>query len=260
MRISAALLLLLPLSARAETLRVCADPNNLPFSNRAGEGFEDKIAMLVARDLHMDVRHAYALQNERFLKHTLLARKCDVVMGVSTGVDELDTTRPYYASTYVFVTRAPLKIASLQDPRLRGLKIGAHLIGDESTPPMLALGREGIVDNVRGFMIQSGFDKPNPAARPVEAVAHKDIDVAAVWGPFGGYFAKRSPVALNVVAMTGTGRFAPLRFQFAIAMGVRKGDPLKARLDDVIAREGPAIRRILSDYGVPEVPEVSNHG
>ena len=257
-RISLALVLLMPLAAQAGTLRVCADPNNLPFSNRAGEGFEDKIAALVARDLHMaGVTHAYALQNARFLKHTLDARRCDVVMGVSKGVDALDTTRPYYVSSYVFVTRAPLKIASLEDRRLRSLKIGAHLIGDDATPPMLALGRLGIVNNVQGFLVQGDFDKPNPAARPVEAVAAGKIDVAAVWGPFGGYFASRSPVALNVAAMTGTERFAPLAFRFAIAMGVRKGDPLRAKLDGIIALEGPAIHRILASYGVPEV---NGHG
>ena len=255
MRISVVLLLLLPLGAQAATLRVCADPNNLPFSNRAGEGFEDKIATLVARDLHMNVSHAYALQNERFLKHTLDAHKCDVVMGISAGADELDTTRPYYTSTYVFVTRKPLAVASLTDPRLKRLKIGAHLIGDDSTPPMQALGQLGIVDNVQGFLVQGDFDRPNPAARPVEAVARGDIDVAAVWGPFGGYFAQVSRAKLNVTAITGTERFAPLAFRFAIAMGVRRGDPLRAKLDAVIVREGPAIRRILAQYGVPEVNE-----
>jgi ABC-type amino acid transport substrate-binding protein len=199
------------------------------------------------------VSHAYALQNERFLKHTLDAHKCDVVMGTTAGAAELDTTRPYYVSSYVFVTRKPLAIASLGDPRLKSLRIGAHLIGDEATPPVIALGQEGVVDNVQGFMIQSGFDKPNPAARPVEALSRGAIDVAAVWGPFGGYFARRSRVPLNVTPMTGTERFAPLKFRFAIAMGVRTGDPLRARLDAVIAREGPAIRRILAAYGVPEV-------
>lgn len=255
MRISAVLLLLLPFGAEAGTLRVCADPNNLPFSNRAGEGFEDKIAALVARDLHMGVSHAYALQNERFLKHTMDARKCDVVMGVATGLDGLDTTRPYYESSYVFVTRAPLRITSFADPRLRSLKIGAHLIGDDATPPMLALGRLGIVSNVQGFLVQGDFDKPNPAARPVEAVANKRIDVAAVWGPFAGYFARTSRVPLNITPVAGTERFAPLRFRFAIAMGVRKGDPLRTKLDAVIVRERGAIHGILAAYGVPEVNE-----
>ncbi len=118
----------------------------------------------------------------------------------------------------------------------------------------MALGQEGIVDNVHGYMIQSGFDKPNPPARLIEAVENKDVDVAAAWGPLGGYFSKSSPVPLSVVPMTGTARFAPLQFRFAIAMGVRKDDTaLRDKLNAVIARERPAIRNILIGYGVPLV-------
>jgi mxaJ protein len=246
---------LMPIAAQAGVLRVCSDPNNLPFSNRAGQGFENKIAELVARDLGDTIAYTYALQNDKFIKHTLKANKCDVLIGVSVGIDEIDTTEPYYASTYVFVSRRndTLKLSSLADPRLRTLKIGVHLIGDDSTPPTMALGQEGIVNNVRGYMIQQDFDKPNPPARLIEAVEKKDVDVAAVWGPLGGYFSKSSPVPLSVTPMTGTARFAPLQFHFAIAMGVREGDPLKQKLDAVIARERPAIRNILVRYGVPLV-------
>jgi len=255
-RISFGLICLLtPMSAQAGVLRVCSDPNNLPFSNRAGQGFENKIADLVARDLGDTVAYTYALQNDKFIKHTLKLGKCDVLMGVSAGIDGIDTTEPYYASTYVFVSRKHdgLGISSLADPRLRTLKIGVHLIGDDATPPTMALGQEGIVNNVHGYMIQSDFDKPNPPARLIEAVEQKDVDVAAVWGPLGGYFSKGSPVPLTVTPMTGTARFAPLQFRFAIAMGVREGDPLKAKLDAVIARERAAIRNILISYGVPLV-------
>jgi quinoprotein dehydrogenase-associated probable ABC transporter substrate-binding protein len=246
---------LMPLAAHAGVLRVCSDPNNLPFSNRSGQGFENKIAYLVARDLHDTVAYTYALQNDKFIKHTLKAGKCDVLIGVSTGIDEIDTTDPYYASTYVFVSRKrdALGISSLADPRLRALNIGVHLIGDDATPPTVALGQEGIVDNVHGYMIQSGFDKPNPPARLIEAVERKDVDVAAVWGPLGGYFSKSSPVPLSITPMSATTRFAPLQFQFAIAMGVRKGDPLKQRLDAVLARERLTIHSILVNYGVPLV-------
>jgi ABC-type amino acid transport substrate-binding protein len=178
------------------------------------------------------------------------------MMGVSAGMDGIETTRPYYASTYVFVSRKKddLSVSSLTDPRLRNLKIGVHLIGDDSTPPAIALGQEGIVDNVHGYMIYGDFAKPNPPARLIEAVEKKDVDVAAVWGPLGGYFAKGSPVALQVTPMTGTQRFAPLRFQFAIAMGVRQGDTaLRNRLDAILTRERPAIQNILRTYGVPLV-------
>jgi ABC-type amino acid transport substrate-binding protein len=171
-------------------------------------------------------------------------------------MDDVLTTRPYYASTYVFVSRKAerLNVSSISDPRLRTLKIGVHLIGDDSTPPTLALGQEGIVDNIRGYMIYGDFAKPNPPARLIEAVENKDVDIAAVWGPLGGYFARSSPVPLAVTPMEGTERFAPLRFRFAIAMGTRKDDPaLRDKLDGILAREAPAIRNILISYGVPLV-------
>jgi hypothetical protein len=163
-------------------------------------------------------------------------------------MDDVATTRPYYASTYVFVSRKKddLAVASLADPRLRKLKIGVHLIGDDATPPTMALGQEGIVNNVHGYMIQKDFEKPNPPARLIEAVEKKDVDVAAVWGPLGGYFSKSSPVPLSVTPMTGTARFAPLRFQFAIAMGVREGDPLKRTPRD--PQHSRALRRSSCGY------------
>lgn len=258
------LMALLPVAAPAGVLRVCSDPNNLPFSNRAGQGFEDEIARLAAHDLGDSLQYAYAVQNDRFVKHTLDAGKCDAMMGVASGVKEMATTRPYYVSTYVFVSRKmdDLAITSFSDPRLRKLRIGVHLIGDESTPPVLALGREGIVDNVDGFPIEGDTAKPNPPARLIEAVERKTVDVAAVWGPFAGYFANRSPVALTIAPVSDRNRFAPLQFSFPIAMGVRKGDDaLRRKLDVFIAAERPAIRKILEEYGVPlvETQEIS-HG
>jgi mxaJ protein len=251
-------------AAQAGVLRVCSDPNNLPFSNRAGQGFENKIAELIAHDLGDMVVYTFAAQHETFVKRTLDAHKCDVVMGEPVGVDDVAETRPYYASTYVFVyrQRARYRLTSLTDPRLRKLKIGVHLIGGEDTPPELALGEEGIVDNVSGFMIYGDYAQPNPPARLIEAVQRGDVDVAAVWGPLGGYFAKRASGALQVVPITDTARFSPLMFRYAIAMGVRKDDvTLRKVLDAEIARNSGQIRNILRDYGVPLVDLKANaHG
>jgi quinoprotein dehydrogenase-associated probable ABC transporter substrate-binding protein len=247
---------LFPSIAHAADFRVCSDPNNLPFSNRAQQGFENKVADLVARDLRETVAYTWAKQGENFIKHTLKAGKCDVMMSAPAGLDEVDTTRPWYASSYVFVSRRDrnIDLSAITDPRLRKLRIGVHLIGDDATPPSIALGDQGIVDNVTGFMIYGDYSKPNPPARLIEAVESGNIDVAAVWGPLGGYFAKKSPVPLRVTPMTGTGRFAPLVFRFAIAMGVRKGETaLRQQLDGVLAHEQKTIRTILDDYGVPQV-------
>jgi mxaJ protein len=250
----AALAMLAPLATRAGELRVCSDPNNLPFSNRAGEGFENRIAALMARDLGDSVTYTFAAQHETFIKRTLDAHTCDVVMGVPAGMEEVDETRPYYASSYVFVYRKDraFRLASLADPRLRRLRIGVHLIGDNGAPPEIALGQEGIVDNVQGFMIQGDYAQPNPPARLIEAVENRAVDVAAVWGPLGGYFALHSPVPLAVAPMTDTAQFKPLVFRYAIAMGVRKGDgALRSRLDAALVKEQSAIRSILQSYGVP---------
>lgn len=236
------------------TLRVCADPNNLPFSNRAGEGFENKIADLIAHDLHKQVAYTWATENERFVRTTLKKGSCDVIVGVPAGVDEVEATEPYYTSTYVFVSRADrhLQIASLKDPRLHHLSVGVHLIGDEAVPPAIALGEEGVVDNIHGYMIYGDTSKPNPPSRLIEAVADGKIDVAAAWGPLGGYFAKHADAPLAVTAITDTKDFAPLVFRYAIAMGVRKGDDkLKQELDGALARNKSAIRRVLVSYGVP---------
>jgi mxaJ protein len=256
---SAALALLLalaPLAAPASVLRVCADPNNLPFSNRAGQGFENKLAELVARDLGERLQYSFAAQQPHFIRRTLDARQCDLLIGVPAGLEQIDETRPYYASTYVFVSRTAddLRLSSLSDPRLRALRIGVHLIAGEDTPPELALGELGIVDNVSGFMIYGDYSKPNPPARLIEALATRHIDVAAVWGPLGGYFARHAAVPLTVAPIAETARFAPLTFRYAIAMGVRKGDRARReRLDGVLARERPKIIALLQSYGVPLV-------
>jgi quinoprotein dehydrogenase-associated probable ABC transporter substrate-binding protein len=249
-------LLLAPAAGQGADFRVCADPNNLPFSNRTGQGFENKIAERLAQDFHAKLTYAWAKQGENFIKHTLKAGKCDVMLSAPTGLDEVATTTPFYASTYVFVSRrdANLRLASLTDPRLHKLHIGVHLIGDDATPPAIALGDQGIVNNVTGFMIFGDYSKPNPSARLIEAVENKQVDVAAVWGPLGGYFAKQSPVPLTVTPIIGTARFAPLVFRYAIAMGVRKDDrALRDKLNTAIAHDSEAIHAILEGYGVPLV-------
>ena len=244
---------LVPHLAAAAALRVCADPNDLPFSNRADGGFENKIAQLIAADLGETVEYTFAAQHQTFIERTLNAGQCDVVMSVPVGLDEVDETAPYYRSTYVFVSRAQdgPPITSLTDPRLRALRIGVHLIGDGDAPPEIALGEEGIVANVRGYMIYGDYAQPDPPARLVEAVANHQIDVAVVWGPIGGYFARRSPVKLTITPITDTERFAPLAFSYSIAIGVRKGDAMREVLNKELKRRKAEIGDILRLYGVP---------
>jgi mxaJ protein len=251
-----------PASAEAPdptALRVCADPNNMPFSNAEGEGFENKLAEMLAADLGKHVTYEWRAQRRGFVRNTLKAEVCDVMMGVPAHYDLVDATRPYYRSTYVFVSRADrnLDIASIKDPRLKNLKIGVHLIGDDgmNTPPAHALSQQGVVTNLVGYSIYGDYRDPDPPARLIEAVERGDIDLAAAWGPFAGYAAKTSQVPLVLVPIADAESFAPLRFQFEIAMGVRKGDAaLKTQLDDFIALKQPELRALLQSYGVPLEP------
>lgn len=236
-------------------LSVCADPNNLPYSNDRGEGFENKLAEMVAEELGTTVEYTWHAQRRGFIRKTLRAGKCDVIMGMPM-MDMIGTTRPYYRSGYVFVTRAEdgLTFSSMQAPELERLRIGAHLVGDDGAnpPPMHALGLRGIVDNVRGYMIYGDYREEAPPMRLFDGLVAGEIDVAAAWGPQAGWYARNSEVPLRLVPITDTVRYLPLVFQFSIGMGVRKEDEaMKARLDEVIVARRADIRALLESYGVP---------
>ena len=239
-------------------LRVCADPNNLPFSNDRGQGFENEIAVLVARDLREDLRYTWWAQRRGFVRNTLAAGECDVLIGAPARYERVLATAPYYRSSYVFVSRRDrgLGLRTFDDPRLHHLRIGVQLIGDDyaNSPPAHALTRRGIVENVSGYTVYGDYAQPNPPARIVEAAARGDVDVAIVWGPLAGYFAQRSPVPLDVVPVSPALDPPALPFTFEIAMGVRRGDVvLRARLDDVLRRRRREIDAILGAYGVPRL-------
>jgi mxaJ protein len=239
-------------------LRVCADPNNLPFSNRAGEGFENRLAESVARDLHARVRYTWWPQHRGFIRNTLKAGKCDVLIGLPSTVELAATTRPYYRSTYVFLSRRDRGIAvrSFDDPALRTLRIGVQMVGDDgnNSPPAHALANRGIIRNVAGYSVYGDYSQPNPPARIVEAVAKREVDLAVVWGPLAGYFAPRQvvPLALAPVSPQIDRPFLP--FVFDVSMAVRRGDDkLRAELDSFIERRQPEIDALLDRYGVPRV-------
>ena len=247
-----------PEPAVSGSLRVCADPNNLPFSNDKGQGFENAIADLVARDLGERVEYTWWAQRRGFVRNTLKAGLCDVSIGAPSTMELVLATRPYYRSTYVFVSRHDrhLGIRTFDDPRLKRLRVGVQLIGDDyaNAPPAEALLRRGAKRNLVGFTVYGDYRQPNPPARIVDAVARGTVDVAVVWGPLAGYFAHRSPVPLDVVPVNPQVDVPFLPFVFDIAMGVRRGDTtLRARLDSVIVRRRTSIDSILRAYDVPRV-------
>jgi quinoprotein dehydrogenase-associated probable ABC transporter substrate-binding protein len=226
----------------------------MPFSNAHGAGFENKLADMLAGNLHETVRYTWIAEHEDFVKKTLDKGKCDAVMGVPAGFDEAETTQPYYASGYVFVSRTDrnLNLSSMRDPRLKRLAIGLHVLGDDNTPPQEALSRQGILGNVHGFMIYRDSSYGKAHSHLIDAVADGKLDVAAVWGPLGGYYAKHSAVPLTVAPITDTAGFGPVVFRYAISVGVRKGDDaLRAKLDAALVRHKADIRNLLIRYGIP---------
>ena len=236
-------------------LRVCADPNNLPFSNAKQQGFENVLAQLIARDLGDTLEYYWWPQRRAWVRHTIGAGKCDVAIGVPASFHLLTTTRPYYRSSYVFVSRADRHYAfrSLDDPRLRRVRIGLHFIGTDynNPPPAHALGARGIVRNVVGYSIYGNYSEPNPPARLIDAVAKDDVDVAIVWGPLAGYFARREPVPLEVTPIDDAVDRTGIVFAFPISVGVRKGDTaLRDAIQRVLDRRRREVTQILARYGV----------
>jgi mxaJ protein len=243
----------------AASLRVCADPNNLPFSNQQLQGFENQIATLIANDLGMQLTYFWFPQRGAFFRKTLNAGVCDVVMGVPSGFDEAAATQPYYRSSYVFITRQDrhLRINSLDDPRLRTLKVGVHVLGeqDDSLPPVHALISRGIVHNLLGFSIFGNLDEKDPPADLIRAVEDGTVDVAIAWGPLAGYFSKKSPAVLEISPLLGDPRNPRLPFHFDIGIGVRENDAaLKKNLDEELTRRRKDIEKILQQFGVPQLP------
>jgi mxaJ protein len=244
--------------ARAPELRVCADPNNLPFSNSKGEGFENRIAELVARDMGAKVKYTWWAQRRGFIRNTLNASECDVVIGVPASFDLTAVTAPYYRSSYVFVSRADrhLDVRSFDDPVLHRLRIGVQLVGDDgaNTPPVHALGARGIRGNLKGYLVYGDYRKANPPSAIIDAVAKGDIDLAIVWGPLAGYFANRQATPLDIVPVSPQIDLPFLPEVFDISMGVRRQDKaLRDRLDGIIDREKKPIQAILDSYHVPRI-------
>jgi mxaJ protein len=250
-----------PGPAPRRVIRITADPNNLPFTNDRLEGFENKIADLIAHELGAGIEYTWRAQRRGFFRTALKEGEADLVLGVPTGFDIALTTAPYYRSTYVFVTRKDrhLAIESLDDPALKKLKVGVQLVGNDgiNTPPAHGLARRGVIENVVGYTLYGDYSEPNPPARIVEGVASGDTDMAVVWGPLAGYFAKRQAVELALSPVRPENDPPGLRYAFNISMGVRREDKgFRDELNGVLERKRPEVERILDEYGVPRLPIV----
>lgn len=250
-----ALLCFVGTRAQARELRVCADPNNLPFSNDRLDGFENKIVGIIAQELEAHVSYVWWAQRRGFVRNTLKTGLCDLVPGTPVDSEMLLATVPYYRSSYVFATREDgPDIASFDDPRLRTARIGVQLIGDDgaNSPPAEELSRRGIVGHLVGFPVYGDYALPNPSAPIVAALQAGAVDVAMIWGPQAGYFSKKSGVPLRITPVPANSSSFPMAF--AIGMGVRRSDnDLEQEISAALIKHRDAIDTILADYGIPRV-------
>lgn len=238
-----------PEAVDRSVLRVCSDPANLPFSNQKGEGFENRIADLLAAKLGVPVRYTWFPNSTGFLRMTLRARRCDLVMGIVAGAELVQNTNPYYRSGYVLVTRRAdglADLAGLADPRLQTRRLGITA----GTPPANLAARAGLMAQARPYPLHVDSRYEAPGQQMIEDLAANRIDVAVLWGPIAGYFAKEHGAALVVAPLPSAAR--DTRLDFYITMGVRPGeDQWKNELNALIRENQDAIGTILKDYGVP---------
>lgn len=243
-------------AAELPALRVCADPNNLPFTNYRREGFENAVAEVIARQMHRRVDYYWQPQRRGFLRTTLQAHRCDVVMSVPSTVERVRVTRPYYRSTYVFLSRQDrgLDVHSFDDPRLRALEVGIQITGEdyENPPGAQALAARGLLDHVHGYPVYGDYSQPAPQRVIVDAVASGEVDVAVVWGPIAGYFGPHASVPLRIDAVQPRPRIDAVPFTFDLSIGVRRDDGrLGDELDVALRQQRSAIHHILQQFGVP---------
>jgi quinoprotein dehydrogenase-associated probable ABC transporter substrate-binding protein len=233
-------------------LRVCADPNNLPFSNEKEEGFENKIARVLADELKLPVSYVFFPQVIGFVRNTLRARACDLIMGTATGDDLVQTTNPYYYSSYVAVYPAGKGFAFLDfdDPKLKMMRIG--IIG--ATPPANLLVQHDLMANAKPYALMVDTRYESPAHQMLKDLAKGDIDIGLLWGPIAGYYIKHETLPLAIAVLPNEPGMP--RMDYHIAMGVRVNEPeWRRRINAAIVKRGTDITAILRDYGIPLLDE-----
>ena len=238
------------------SLRVCADPDNLPYSDKAGQGFENKIAALLAEKLAVPLVYTWFPQTVGFVTKTLRTMSCDLIIGMVSADDLVQNTNPYYRSTYVLVHRTADgdKYDSLDSPSMGLARIGVVA----GTPPADLLARKDLAQNIHPYQLVVDTRVEKPGETMIEDLAAGRIDVALLWGPIAGYWAKQQQVALTILPLASDPREG-LQMDFRIAMGIRQGEPdWKHELNSLIGELQPQITQILESYGVPLLDRQGN--
>jgi quinoprotein dehydrogenase-associated probable ABC transporter substrate-binding protein len=233
-------------------LKVCADPNNLPYSDEKKEGFENKIAELMGGELGLKVDYAWFPQVIGFVRNTLRARLCDLVMGTVAGDEIMQTTNPYYFTTYVMFYRSDkaLAIEGAQDARLTGLRLGVVA----GTPPADLLVRHELMSHTKPYALTVDTRAESPTHQMVQDVIDGTIDVGFLWGPIAGYYRKHDNLPLTMVPLKDEPGAA--RMEYHIAMGVRANErEWRRRINAAILKRQRDMTAILRDYGVPLLNE-----
>jgi quinoprotein dehydrogenase-associated probable ABC transporter substrate-binding protein len=234
-------------------LRVCADPRNLPFSNEKGEGFENKLAELFAEKLQKKLDYMYFPQAAGFVRMTLAAHRCDVIMGFPQGDELVQGTNPYYRTAYALVAKQGgglNEVVTLEDERLKGKRIGVVA----GTPPATNMAANGLMTNAKPYPLMIDTRVDSSATAMIKDLMSGEIDGAVLWGPMAGYYARQANPPLHVTPLVKetTGP----RLVYRIGMGVRPADQNWKRLLNRLIRENqPAINKILLDFGVPLLDE-----
>lgn len=244
-----------PEAVDRSTLRVCADPSNLPFSNDKGEGFENKIAELLAAKLHVPLKYIWYPNTVGFLRNTLRARRCDLVMGIVTGAEMVQSTNPYYRSTYVMVTRSADGIAAetIEALRSKDLRIGLTA----GAPPADIVAKSGLASRVRPYDLMVDTRYRSPGKDMIQDLIDDKIDVALLWGPIAGYFAAPHGGQLTITPLTR--ETATTRMEFYITMAVRPGENnWKNEINTLIRENQKEINAILRSYHVPTLDAQRN--
>lgn len=239
-----------------KVLRVCSDPANLPFSNEKGEGFENKIANIVADELKLSVEYTYFPQATGFVRRTLASKVCDIIIGFAQGDDLVLNTNAYYRSIYAIVYRKGQGLdglTALDDTRLKGKRIGFM----PNTPPGDIMAHNGLMPLGKAYALFVDRRYFSPAEDMIKDIRSGEIAAGVLWGPIGGFFARRGGDDLVVVPMTADMAKNPrTRLAFRISMGVRNGeDEWKRELNRVIAKRQGDIDAVLLEYGVPIIDE-----
>jgi quinoprotein dehydrogenase-associated probable ABC transporter substrate-binding protein len=230
-------------------LRVCADPSDMPFSNQKGEGFENKIADIIADELKVPVKYTWFPKSMGFIRMTLGAKRCDLVIGWGQGDDIVLNTNAIYRSTSVLIYKKGTGldgVDTLADPRLQGKRIGV----EQGTPGGNVAAANGLMSNVRGYPMNVDRRFFNPAEDMINDIRKGDVDAGVLWGPIGAYWATRGGEPLVVVPLLKETRGGKIAFR--ITMGVRNGDDAwKRQLNEIIRKRQGDIDKVLLDFGVP---------